>query len=868
MIETGFLAELKRIVGAEHVASGRADAEVYRYDGSLATATPDAVVFPADTHETAAVVRLATSAGVPFVPRGFGTNLSGGSIAARGGLIVALTRMNRITKINPEGRYAVVEAGVTNQELQEALAPIRFTYAPDPASQKVSTLGGNVGENSGGPHCVKYGVTSNHVLGMTAVLSGGHVVTIGGAALDPPGYDLRGVMIGSEGTLGFITEVVVRVIPGPESVATLLAIYDSHAAAARSVSAVIAAGIVPATLEMMDNPVINAIEDSRPSGYPRDAAAVLIIEVDGPAIGLAHQADEISKICLAEGCRDVRKAKDAAERDRLWAGRRGAFGAIARLAPSFLVADCTVPRTRLPEALERVAQIAKRYDIGHGNVLHAGDGNLHPVLLLDPRDPEMVERVHRAGDEVMQACVDLGGTITGEHGVGVEKANAMRMIFSEQDLDVQRRLRVAFDPADLMNPGKIFPTSDPENPVSQDVQPTDAEGAWPDEAIPADAEEACRMVRRACSDGTALLPVGNATQLGSKIDWTPACTLLKTARLVSVAEYDPANQVVTVGSGMSLDALQDLLAENGQWLPIRPPQGGTHTLGGLAAAGICGPERLRYGAPRDLILGLKFVSGEGHLITAGGKVVKNVAGYDMARLLVGSFGTLGLITELTYRISSLPQQCRSIAATGSLDQCSTAAAELLRSKLEPNLVVAVPEDASLVIGYNSRWRLAAGFEGFQQVIDFQLDRTGEIFAAAGLDDLKIDDYPAREGFCAEWFTTLSKSPFFVRADLPPDVVPEFLTAAAGVLPEAAVVADFGCGRVFHAAETLAADDWTRLCSTSAELGGHTVVEKATAEFAHDNDVFGPPRADWRLAHKIKAQLDPHQVFAPGRLPGP
>ena len=868
MIDPKLLRDLRRIVGPQHVSTGRADAEVYSYDASLAVAAPDAVVLPADTDETAAVLRAAARAGVPCVPRGFGTNLSGGSVALCRGLILGLARLNRILDVKPEGRYAVVQSGVTNLELQQALAPLRFTYVPDPASQKVSTLGGNVGENSGGPHCLKYGVTSNHVLGMTVVLSSGEVVRLGGAALDPPGYDLRGVVIGSEGTLAVVTELVVRVLPLPESVVTLLAVYDTHADAARSVSAIMAAGIVPATLEMMDATVIKAVEESKPCGYPRDAAAVLIIEVDGPAVGLQQQADQIREICLAEGCREVRKAKDASERDRLWAGRRGAFGAIARLAPNYLVADCTVPRTRLPEALARVAAIAQTHQLPHGNVFHAGDGNLHPLLLFDSRDPRQVRRVHQAGHEIMQACVELGGTITGEHGVGVEKAEAMRMVFCEDDLDAQRRLRQAFDPHDLLNPGKIFPPAAEEKETAQQPpEPAPAETPRPRELVPADVAEACDVVRRAYLDRAGLLPAGNATRLdfGNRSDRD--LTLLRTARLAFILEYDPANQVVAAGAGMSLDALQDVLAENGQWLPLRPPPDGRHTLGGLAALGLCGPERLRYGAPRDLLLGLKFVSATGKLITAGGRVVKNVAGYDLTRLLVGSAGTLGLITELTFRIISLPERCLTLTAPGPLDRCAAAAAELLRSRLEPILVLASPDEPTLNARDDTGWRLAAGFEGFQRTVDFQVERCRAIFADAGLGDQQLQEYPPREGTCGRLFAVLEEAPFLLRTDVPLDKASAFASAARDVLEEAAVLIDFGCGRIMTATPKLGDEAWARLTSTSREMEGHTILEKASPEFARRHDLFGPPRADWPLMQRVNAVLDPHDVFAPGRLPG-
>ena len=868
MIQPELIQRLRQIVGAEYVSSGRADAEVYSYDASLAVGAPEAVVLPADTQQTADVVRVATQAGVPYVPRGFGTNLSGGSVARRGGLAIGLSRLGRILAVRPEARYAVVQPGVTNLELQSALAPLGFYYAPDPASQKVATLGGNLGENAGGPHCLKYGVTTNHVLGMTAVLSGGEVVSFGGPALDPPGYDLRGALVGSEGTLAIVTEVVVRILPSPESVVTLLAVYDDVADAARSVSGVIATGIVPATLEMMDATVMRAVEESMPCGYPLDAAAVLIAEVDGPAAGLKKQAKQVSEICRKNGSREVRQAKDAAQRNLLWAGRRGAFGAIARLAPNYLVADCTVPRTQLPEALARVAAIAQRHRLEHGNVFHAGDGNLHPLLLFDSRDADQLRRVHEAGQQIMQACVDLGGTISGEHGIGMEKSEAMRLIFTPHDLRLQRSLREAFDPHDLLNPGKIIP---PEatagEPAEEPAEPTAAVTLQRDELTPADAAEACEMVRLAYLERAALLPVGNGGQLGFGNYCQGEATALRSGRLSSTVEYDPANQVVAAGSGMALGSLQDMLAGRGQWLPIRPPRGDGGTLGALAALAACGPERLRYGAPRDLLLGLKFVSGTGRPISAGGRVVKNVAGYDLTRLLVGSAGTLGFLTELTFRIASLPECCTALVASGSLESCSAAAAELLRSKLEPVFLVAVPGEPALRLGGDGAWQLIAGFEGFRETVDSQSKGCEAVFGKVGLGIGQRRQYTAREGICREFFDTLRRSPFLLRADLPLNEVPAVISAGREALGGASVLADFGCGRITVAAPTLTADAWLGLCEIAEEKKGHLILEEVPEEFARRHDVFGPARAGWQVTHRIKAALDPHNVFAPGRLPG-
>ena len=451
------IEELKGIVGPEHVLTSPEDLFLYEYDASLDRGQPHAVVLPGSAEEVAAVVRLAHERGIPVTPRGAGTNLSGGSVPARGGIVLAINRLNRILEVDLPNRCAWVEPGVFNLTLQKALAPHGYLYAPDPASQKVSTLGGNVGENSGGPHCLKYGVTMNHVLGMELVLPDGEMVRFGGQAPDMPGYDLTGLIVGSEGTLGIATKILVRIMPQPEGVRTLLALFDDLTAAGRTVSAIIAAGIIPATLEMMDSTVIQAVERATHAGLPLDVAALLIIEVDGLEDELDSQAEAIVAICQREGAREVRAAQNQAERDHLWASRRGAFGALGQLMPNYLVLDGTVPRTRLPEALERVAEVGRRHNLPVGDVFHAGDGNLHPLILFDPREPGIMERVRAAGAEILQVCADLGGTITGEHGIGLEKISAMPLIFGPADLEAMRAVKRAFDPAELMNPGKILP---------------------------------------------------------------------------------------------------------------------------------------------------------------------------------------------------------------------------------------------------------------------------------------------------------------------------------------------------------------------------------------------------------------------------
>jgi glycolate oxidase len=458
MVPRAFVAELREIVGKANVLDSDVDLQLYKYDAYLEERRPDVVVFVHSTEEVAGVVRTCNKYGVPFVPRGGGTNLSGGTIPFKGGVVIEMIRMSQILEVDRANLRARVQPGLFNLELGTHLAPLGYQYLPDPASQKAATLGGNVAENSGGPHCFKYGVTTNHVMGLTLVLPDGEVAKIGGRSPDVPGYDLPGVFVGSEGTLGVCTEVVVRIVHLPEGVKTLLAIYDSIEEGSQTVSAIVAAGMVPATLEMMDQLVITAVEESMHCGFPLDCATVLIIEVDGLKDDLEQQARAITDLCRAHGAREVRVAKDEAERAALWAGRRGAFGAVARITPSYLVCDGTVPRTALPKVLRKVAEVAKKYNLQIPNVFHAGDGNLHPLILFDWRDAEQKARVMKAGMEILELCVEMGGTISGEHGVGLEKIDAMRLVHGDAEIRSQLRVKKAFDPRNLANPGKMFPT--------------------------------------------------------------------------------------------------------------------------------------------------------------------------------------------------------------------------------------------------------------------------------------------------------------------------------------------------------------------------------------------------------------------------
>ncbi len=449
--------QLEGIVGRSGVLTSPAELSVYGYDGSIERRQPDVVVLPTTTEQVAAVMRMASSAGVPVTVRGAGTGVSGGSVPVGGGIVLGTARMKRILEINAEDRYAVVEPGVINVEVTAAAAPYGLAYVPDPSSQTVSTIGGNVAENAGGPHCLAYGMTTNHVLGLEVVLADGEVVMLGGVAPDAPGYDVRGVLIGSEGTLAIVTKIIVRLVPQPTAARTLLAIFGQLEDAGRAVSAIIAAGLVPAALEIMDGTMMRAVEAAVHAGYPPDAEAVLLVEVDGFAEGLDEMSADIEQICRRNGARELRLAATADERAALWRGRKSAFGAMGRIAPAYYIQDGVVPRSRLPEALRHVGDVARKHGLTIANVLHAGDGNLHPLVAFDPRQPNVMHTVRAASADILKTCVDLGGVITGEHGVGLEKQEYMRWYFSESDLAPMRALKAAFDARTLLNPGKIFP---------------------------------------------------------------------------------------------------------------------------------------------------------------------------------------------------------------------------------------------------------------------------------------------------------------------------------------------------------------------------------------------------------------------------
>jgi glycolate oxidase len=460
-IVPALIERIKAIVGPEGVLTSRADLSVYECDGfTIDKNKPDLVVFPTSTEQVVQIVKFCAERQVPFLARGAGTSLAGGCVPVGGGVMIGLARMKKILEVNTRDRYAVVEPGVVNVWLTNALKPLGYHYAPDPSSQGACTIGGNVATNSGGPHTLKYGVTVNHILGLELVLPSGEIVQVGGPCEDEPGFDLTGTIVGNEGTFGIVTKVTVRLTRNPQAYRTLLGVFASVDDATNAISAIIGSGIVPAALELLDQTILQAVESAFHFGFPLDAGAVLIMEVDGLEAGLQEEADRIEALAFQNHAREVRKANTEAERLALWKARKQAFGTIGRLGyPSYCTQDGVVPRTRLPEIMRAIQAASQTHGLAICNVFHAGDGNIHPVLMFDERDPDQVRRVLAASTDILDACIRLGGSVTGEHGIGVEKLDFMPRLFKEQDLNYMVRLRTAFNPTNLCSPNKMLPVA-------------------------------------------------------------------------------------------------------------------------------------------------------------------------------------------------------------------------------------------------------------------------------------------------------------------------------------------------------------------------------------------------------------------------
>jgi glycolate oxidase len=458
MIPAAAKQEIAGLLGPRAYLDRAEDLVLYEYDGSVDKARPDIVVFPRSTADVVALLKMAQKYDFPIVGRGAGTGLSGGAIPRAGGMIIGFARMNRILETDYDNERAVVEPGVVNLDITLAVQDNQYFYAPDPSSQRACTIGGNVAENAGGPHTLAYGVTTNHVLGIEAVLPDGTIIQTGGKEQDLPGYDLTGLLTGSEGTMVLVTKVIVRLMRRPEMVKTILAIYERAEDAGNTVAEITARAITPVAVEMLDGVMLRMVEEATHAGYPLDASAVLLIELEGLREGVEEQVEQIREVCMASNAREFRVAKSAEERDLLWKGRKNAFGAVGRVSPFYYVQDGVVPRTQIAPTLRYIGQVAEKYGLKISNIFHAGDGNMHPIILFNAREPGGLDKARNAGEDILAYCISVGGSITGEHGVGMEKMDLMPLLFSEDTLAMMGRLKVLFDPESRLNPGKVLPT--------------------------------------------------------------------------------------------------------------------------------------------------------------------------------------------------------------------------------------------------------------------------------------------------------------------------------------------------------------------------------------------------------------------------
>ena len=806
---TTLIEQLRAIVGRDAVLAERDELLVYECDGlPQHKHAPRAVVFPETTAQVSQIMRLLHRERVPLVPRGAGTGLSGGAVALQEAVIIETARMRKLLQLDVENRRATVQTGMVNAQLSHLAAPHGLYYAPDPSSQATCTIGGNLAENSGGIHCLKYGVTVDHAIAAKVVLSDGEVVDF---STEKSGYDLLGVFIGAEGTFGLATEATIKLLPLPPATRTMLADFLDVDDASRAVSAIIAAGVIPAGLEMIDQATIRAVEQSVfAAGLPQDAAGALLLELDGLEAGLDEETERVAELCRANGARNVRQAQNEAERKKLWAARKSAFGAMGRLSPDLMLQDAVVPRSRLPEVLAETYRIGEQYGLKVANVFHAGDGNLHPLIPFDSRDLDETERVKLAGQAIMEKCVAVGGTITGEHGVGFDKSAYMPLIFNDDDLNAMLRVRAAFDPSGLCNPGKIIPAL------------------------------------RGCGEGrvVAKTEFNTGTRGHGDTEKEKEAAAFTTPHFL----HSPADLVATAPAGMTLREFNERLREANQWLPLDPPDSDTATLGAIVADARVGPLALGYGGPRNMVLGMRVRLPDGTLIKTGGRVVKNVAGYDLGKLFTGSGGALGQIEEITFKLRPLPATDATIAAYGPPETLWQLAREIYHNNLQP---VALELFASTVAQpmAGAESVLLARFAGGRATVAWQTAQT-----VAQLRALEYEPFDQ-----AIWrdLALLSAAPLVCQArTLPSEALP-LVTAALRHFPNATWQIGCGDGRVSFGLPEIACDDTNRAAFEALRAqtrGGSFVITRAPAAWRESYDLQGLDKGIARLMRRLEKQL--------------
>ncbi len=692
--------ELTRLLGKDRVFTSLPMREMYAYDSSPFICKPDMVVFVTSTLEVSCVLQLACEQGVPVMTRGAGTCLSGGAVPIKTGISLVMTRMKTILEIDPVSRTALVEPGVVNLRLQKALAPYNLIFPPDPASQKVATIGGNVAECAGGIQGARYGVTKNYVLGLELVLSDGTITTTGLLSeKETLGSDMTGIFNGSEGSLAVITKILVSCLPKAQSMRTALASFASLTDAARAVSAIIKQGIIPTALELMDQTMLRAVDDFTKIGFPKDAQAVLLMEVDGYEIDLDPQLGLMKEICLAHNAADIKLAVDLAARENLWKARRSGNGALGRVRPAYMVHDVTVPRHQVAPLLTRIQEIGKDQDIIIAQMAHAGDGNAHPHLLYYPDEPNIQQRLHDATGQIFKTSLELGGTISGEHGIGLEKKAFMGMQFSPIDLAFMEQIRKALDPFGILNPGKMFPSK-------QEVK-------------------------------TSGLIQGPGGIKGVEKDPGKSISGKSNAGSHQILEFIPDNLTLKVRGDTPLWKVQQTAATINAFLPLCPHTQGNKTMGWLVETGARGNEALALGSLKEYIYGLEFTTRAGDWISTGGHTAKNVAGYDFTRLLWESKGEFGTIQTLTLKLLPCPESRQLIVETfSSLGTCLAYAKALLRA----DLCLCTLKVGSRQSEGQQGWQMITGLAGSAPLVKMHTQRIFAITPAGYSGRKVIEDH--------------------------------------------------------------------------------------------------------------------------------
>lgn len=843
------IATLSRLFDKRQLTLDPVELITYETDAGFDRGRPDGVFFPDSVEDVQRLVQWANAARTPLVARGAGTGLSGGAVAEHGGIVISFARMDRVVELDVAGRSAQVEVGVVNLAFDTLVKQAGLYFPPDPSSGRSAVIGGNLGENAGGPHCFKYGVTTNYVTGLEVVLADGRSLRVGGRALDYPELDFCGLLVGSEGTLAIITHAYLRLIRNPPGVKTLMVAFANQEDAGHAVSAIIAAGLMPATLEMMDQRGMRIVESYAPVGLPVHAGAVLIVEVAGYPAGLDAQVEEIADLLTANRGFDLRVAQSEDERRQIWYGRKSFAGALARLAPNFYLVDITVPRSRLADTLAAVNEIGDRYGLTMGHVFHAGDGNLHPSICFNGRDPEETGRVLQACEEIVQVCLERDGAITGEHGVGMEKRAYMPMMHSGADLAALTDIKTLFDPYTLLNPGKIFP----------DVLPA-VEKAAP--ALPTGEFFAPTTPDEAAAGLAALGAAGKTVRIGGAAqgDRRGADVWLTSAGFNGITAFAPDDLYVTVGAGTPPASLEEFLAGHAMQAPLFSPWPAA-TVGGLVAANVNAPSRLRMGALRDVLLATTVALADGRVIRAGRPVVKNVAGYDLTKLFIGSYGKLGLMTELTLKLLPCPRAAATLAlAVETVEQGLAWAAATAPVWLATSAVVLGTQPE----GYVLRWTV----EGLGEDVAAEIAALQSALAAAGAPVAEqVEDTAV--GLWHGLFAAHSDA-LLVRVGLPPGTQQRFWEQ----LPLAARSHAIWCYDVAHhlayavctEPNVHAAAIWLNALRRSAlALGGYAVTMQLPAVWRAQLDPWGYTPAAGDLMARLQAVWDPARILNPGDM---